>query len=91
MSHGPHELPRRVLGDDCQECVSRSLDLNGLSQLDDNNLKELAVLADELKLSDLEMGPSAFDASWADFKAVDTLRLAARIVYRSGITEHTAN
>ena len=37
MSHSPHLLPRRVLGDDCDECVSRSLSLNGLSQLDDDN------------------------------------------------------
>ncbi len=87
MSHGHHELPRRVLGDDCQECVERSGSLVGLAQLDDGNLVKLADLAAEMK----DTSHDITDASFADINAVGTLRLAARIVYRSGITEHTAN
>ena len=87
MSHGHHDLPRRVLGDDCEECVQRSMTIEGLASLDDSNLRKLAEFAVELK----DTSHDITDASWADMKAVGNLRLAARIVYRSGITEHTAN
>ncbi len=87
MSHGHHDLPRRVLGDDCQECVQRSMTIEGLAALDDGNLRKLAELAAELQ--DGIVGKPG-DISWADMKAVGNLRLAARLTYRSGITEHTA-
>ncbi len=90
MSHSPHLLPRRVLGDDCEECVNRALDLNGLSQLDTGNLQKLAELATELHANPGVLRPQELGASYADRKAVETLRLAARIVERSGITEEVA-
>ena len=90
MSHGHHDLPRRILGDDCAECVERSLDLNGLSNLDDTNIKKLGDLAAEIKATPGLMRPQEIGASYADRKAVETLRLAARIVFASGITEEVA-
>ena len=94
MSHAPHQGTRRVLGDDCEECVSRAADLNGLSALDNGNLRELAHLAQqkhEVRAAGRQITrPTELGASYADMKAVETLRLAARIVYRSGITEEVA-
>ena len=93
MSHGPHELPRRILGDDCDECVERSQRIEGLAALDDHNLRKLSELAAEVVADPYgeDTPQTSFGASRADMKAVDNLRLAARLTYRSGITEHTAN
>ena len=88
MTHAPHQGTRRVLGDDCDECVARANDLNGLSQLDGHSLRELANLA--AQASGKYADPKTFGASHADMKAVETLRLAARIVYRSGIDPDVA-
>ncbi len=88
MSHGPHELPRRVLGDDCQECVQRSMTIEGLAALDDGNLRKLAELAAELSIERIDRREAG--VSHADEKAVENLRLAARLTYRSGITEEVA-
>lgn len=92
MSHGPHLRTRRVLGDDCEECLDRASNgLNGLSQLDNGNLRELAAIAREKSNDPFGIErPQAIGASFADMKAVETLRLAARIVYRSEITEEEA-
>ncbi len=90
MSHSPHLLPRRVLGDDCDECVGRSFDLNGLSQLDDGNLRKLAGLAADKQRIGFVTNPNQLGASYADMKAVETLRLAARIVDISGISMEVA-
>ena len=92
MSHGPHELPRRVLGDDCHECRSRANDLYGLSQLDDTNIAKLADLAAEVRADPYgEATPQkSFGASRADMRAVHNLRLAARIVFASGISKEVA-
>jgi len=92
MTHAPHQGVRRVLGDDCDECVARAKDLNGLSQLDTGNLRELADLAAEKAAVHPQLlRPQDIGASYADMKAVETLRLAARIVYRSGIDPDVAN
>jgi len=66
--------------------VLRSKSVEGLAALDDSNLRRLAELAAELNQTRSDIN----DASWADMSAVDNLRLAARIVFRSGIEEHTA-
>ncbi len=87
--HAPHQGTRRVLGDDCDECVARADDLHGLSQLDTQNLRELADIAAE-KAETPILRPQDIGASYADMKAVETLRLAARIVYRSGIDPDVA-
>ena len=89
MSHGHHDLPRRIFGDDCEECVERAKTLPGLGYLDDSNIRKLADLAAEVRANPYgEDTPQlSFGASYADMKAVDNLRLAARIVFRSGITE----
>lgn len=86
MSHSPHLTPRRVLGDDCEECVMRSQSVLGLTYLDASNMRRLADLATETR-----DGGKPDDASWADMKAVDTLRMAARVVYRSGIDPDVAS
>jgi hypothetical protein len=85
MSHSIHDTPSRVFSDDCSECVSRSETIEGLATMDREYLELLAVLAAEAP-----NGPKPFDASWADMKAVDNLRLAGRLVYRSGITAETS-
>ena len=90
MTHGPHTTPRRVLGDDCHECRSRANDLYGLSQLDDTNIAKIADLAAEKKAMTNLVRPQDIGASYADMIAVNTLRLAARIVFTSGITEEVA-
>ena len=93
MTHAPHPEAeiRRVLGDNCEECLARSKDLNGLSQLDNSNLRKLAELAKEIHdFQGTLRRPQELGASYADRQAVETLRLAARIVFRSGITEKVA-
>jgi hypothetical protein len=92
MSHEYHEKPRRILGDDCEECVGRAQTIERLRFLDDGRLHKLADLAAEVRADPYgEDTPQAsFGASHADMKAVGNLRLAARIVYKSGITEEIA-
>ena len=81
MSHAIHHLPRRVFGDDCEECVHRATSgLDGLLLLDPDNLEELFVLAAELQT--LEEIPD--DASEADVIAVRTLQKAAMVFDRAG-------
>lgn len=87
MSHAVHLLPRRIFGDDCEECVGRANSIEGLIHLDSSNIVKLGDLA-------AEMGPRhgaiPSGMSRADVRAVDNLRLAARIVFASGITEEVA-
>ncbi len=92
MSHAYHHEPRRIFGDDCEECVKRASTIRGLASLDPENIRKLADLAAEVKADPYgEDTPQAsFDASYTDMKAVDNLRLAARIVFKSGITEEVA-
>lgn len=85
MSHDRHDLPRWVLGDDCEECVSRAGTLDGLEYLDQGNLDRLGELA--LEVHRYGKPP---DASYADMKAVQTLRRAARLTFAAGITEEVA-
>lgn len=86
MSHAYHELPRRIFGDDCEECVGRSSTIEGLSALDSSNIKKLGDLAAEIHRAD----GTVPNLSNADVRAVENLRFAARIVLRSGITEGVA-
>lgn len=91
MSHTIHEGPHRVFADNCEECIERTnLGLNGLTQLDHENLLRLAILARDKREYFREEGhnptnPRELGASYADMRAVETLRLAARIVFASGI------
>ena len=88
MSHAIHKLPRRIFGDDCEECVERSGDIARLSSLDSSNIVKLGDLAAEI------YGPMPYDGetvSNADYRAVANLRLAARIVFASEITKEVAN
>lgn len=87
MSHAIHKLPRRILGDDCEECVERSKDIARLSSLDSSNIVKLGDLAKEMTLHRGDWPP---EVSYADARAVENLRLAARIVFASGITEEVA-
>lgn len=95
MTHAVHEKPRIVLGDDCEECLSRAeRGLDGLAELDETNLRRLASIA-EAKLEARRAGdpivrPSQIGASYADMRATETLRLAARIVEKSGIDPEAA-
>lgn len=85
LMHAPHEGPGRVLYDNCDECVARAIGgLDGLSHLDNGNLKELAKIAVE-KMSHPRLVRPLEGCSYADMKAVETLRLASRLVERSGI------
>ncbi len=78
MSHRYHgDLRGIVLRDGCDECEGRAATLIGI---DDGNLRLLGVLAQK----------SAPEMGFADHKAVDTLRLFGRIVFRSEITEEVA-
>ncbi len=85
MSHAYHNLPRRIFGDDCEECVERASTIAGLSNLDGHNIVKLGNLAAELKAT-----PDLTGISHADYRAVENLRFAARIVFASGITEEVA-
>ncbi len=87
MTHGHHDKPRRIFGDDCEECVERASTIAGLAELDKSNIVKLGHLAAEL--SEIHYVAAA-EVSYADEKAVENLRLAARIVFRSGITEEVA-
>ena len=81
MSHAVHQLPRRVFGDDCEECVYRAKNgIDGLLQLDPDHLGELFKLAAEM--STLEEIPD--DASEADVIAVRSLQRAAMVFDRAG-------
>ena len=82
--HDRHVTPYRVLADDCAECRGRAQSIEGLAQLDNRNLMMLASLAQQEKM---DRPP---DTSAMDMWAVSNLRLAARIVYTSGISEETA-
>ena len=91
MVHSAHQLPRRIFGDDCDECVQRASTIEGLQWLDSQNIIRLGDLAAEIGVDATDMEFSKpDDASWADMKAVDNLRFAARIVFASGITEEVA-
>lgn len=74
MSHAPHDgLRGVVLYDGCQECENR---VDKLWKLDQNNLQRLARLIYE----------GDENVSRADGKAMETLRLWARVVFASMIT-----
>lgn len=88
-THTFHQGPMRVLDDGCEECVARSGDLDGLSHLDSKNLRSLGELAAETHGRGV-ISKKPDDASYADMKAVETLRHAGRIVFASGITEEVA-
>lgn len=92
MTHAIHQTPRRIFGDDCDECVERASSIpRMLSGLDSSNKRTLGALAAELhtraKNGDLSKPDNV---SWADLKAVENLRFAARLVFASGITEEVA-
>ena len=88
MSHGYHRKPRRIFGDDCEECVERASTIAGLAGLDSTNIVKLGHLAAELSIERIDRREAG--VSYADEKAVENLRLAARIVFASGITEEVA-
>ena len=92
MTHAVHQSPRRIFGDDCEECVERAKTLPGLGYLDDSNIRKLGDLAVEVRanLYGEDTPQESFGASRADMKAVDNLRQAARIVFASGISEEVA-
>lgn len=92
MTHAVHVQPRRIFGDDCEECDQRAASVRGLVALDPNNIRRLADLAAEMKVGGFSGDPddSPPDSSRADMKAVDNLRMAARVVFASGITEEVA-
>lgn len=90
MSHAVHEKPRRIFGDDCEECVDRATDIMKFGSIDAQNLRHLAALARALVDADSTGDPRPPNLSHADTKAIDLLRYVGRLVYRSGLTEATA-
>lgn len=86
MSHAYHgNLHGSVLKDGCDECEAR-VKLPGMSSLDDDNLQRLAVLAVRDSIIPLDRS----EVSHADIAAIENLRLMARIVFASGITEEVS-
>ena len=76
MTHAYHgDLKGIVLYDGCMECENRA---TRIWELDGSNL---------LRLGALGMSNNITGASYADRKALETLKLYARIVVASGITE----
>ncbi len=92
MSHGAHQSPRRIFGDDCEECVERAKTVQGLAALDDFNIVKLGDLAAEVRADPYgaDTPQKSFGASRADMRAVHNLRQAARVVFASGISEEVA-
>ena len=93
MTHGHHDLPRRIFGDDCEECRQRASTIAGLAELDSANIVKLGDLAAEMdraRSSTTPLGRLVSNLSITDQKAVENLRLAARLVFASGITEKVA-
>lgn len=81
MSHAYHgDLIGTVLYDGCEECETRT-GLPGMVHIDNTNLQTLANMA-ELSSSEI-----VAQNSIADWVAIGNLRLMARIVFASGITE----
>ncbi len=82
MSHAYHgDLKGTVLYDGCDECENR-VRLPAMASLDNNSLQTL------VDINDVTALPSAL--SHAESVAYDNLRLYARIVFASGITEELA-
>ena len=92
MTHAVHQSPRRIFGDDCEECVERAMTVQGLSGLDPDNIRKLADLAVEVRADPYgeDTPQKSFGASRADMRAVHNLRQAARVVFASGISEEVA-
>ncbi len=91
MSHAVHLQARRILGDDCEECVERASSIpRMISGLDDHNKVKLGDLAHELYVLEIDFHNKPADISWADLRAVETLRMAARLVFATGITQEVA-
>jgi len=100
MSHEPHEGKGIILFDSCEECVSRAARIDGLFELDALNLNKLARLATQQRIDQLNAGirraagvqvpPGSSDdnpdLSHADRKAIENLRAAGRLTFRSGIS-----
>ena len=91
MTHQVHHLPRRIFGDDCEECVERASSIQGLvAGLDAHNKVKLGDLAHELYVLEIGDHNKPADISWADLKAVDQLRMAARLTFATMITMEVA-
>ncbi len=87
MTHGRHQGRHQIFADDCEECIERASTIAGLASLDAKNIKKLGDLAFESRLLS---GVATPPMSLADAKAIENLRLAARIVFASKITEEVA-
>ncbi len=88
MSHSVHQLPRRIFGDDCEKCVERASSIpRMISGLDAQNKLKLGALATEVYRDHIDFHNKPDDISWADLRAVDTLRMAARLVFATGISD----
>ena len=93
MTHGPHIKQRRIFGDDCEECVERANSIPRMvSGLDATNKRRLARLAQEVVADPYgaDTPQESFGASRADIKAVDLLRMAARLTFETGISMEIA-
>ena len=87
MTHDRHLLPRRIFGDDCEECVERASSIHRMvAGLDNSNKRKLGDLALEVHSNPgSEDNPHELGASYADMKAVENLRMAGRLVFASGV------
>ena len=82
-AHAPHGVTEAVLYDDCARCEYQS---RNLWELDTTSLRNLAHLARYLNTG----GIRRTDLTNNELVAIEQLRLMARTVYKSEITEEVA-
>lgn len=84
--HESHEGRGTVLWDGCEACIYIATEF--LEELDDEGLQWLADQAAALKCQFDH--PSTHDLSLNERRAISRLRLYARIVFKSGMSEEVA-
>lgn len=85
MVHSLHKSAGTVLFDDCEACFKTG---EYIEDLDDDSLQWLADKA-AVMASQFD-DPDTHDLSMNERRAISRLRLYARVVFRSGITEEVA-
>lgn len=83
-AHAPHGVTEAVLYDDCARCEYQALNL---WELDTTSLRNLANLARYLKDGD---SIRRSDLTNNEVRAIEQLRLMARVVFASEITRRVA-
>lgn len=85
MIHSLHKSNGRVLFDDCQSCDYLA---THPEELDEDSLKFLAEMASIMHISFED--PATHGLSMNERRAISRLRMYARTVHRSGMSEEVA-